>query len=65
MMCNVCNIQYVGETSKTMKNRCRGHESYIRIEKDHPVAMHYRSCNYTIDDYSITIVDKEPDKMED
>ena len=62
MTCNVCNIHYVEEASSTMKNKCRGHESFIRTEKDHPVAIHYRSYNHTIDDYSITIVDKEPDK---
>ena len=33
MTCNVCNIQYVGETSNTMNNRCRGHESFIRTER--------------------------------
>ena len=37
----------------------------MRTEKDHPVAIHYRSYNHTIDDYSITIVDKEPDKKGD
>ena len=62
MPCNVCNIQYIGETSNTMNNRCRGRDSSIRTEKDHPVAIHYRPYNRTIDDYSITIVDKEPDK---
>ena len=62
MTCNICNIQYGGETSNTMNCRCRGHESSIRTEKDHPVAIHYRSYNHTIDDYSITIVDKEKNK---
>ena len=62
MTCNVYNIQYVGETSKTMNNICRGHGSSIRTEMDHPVGIYYRSYNHTIDDYSITIVDKEPDK---
>ena len=62
MACNTCNIQYVEETSNTMKNRCRGHESSIRTEKDHPVAIHFRSYNHTTDDYSITIMDEEPDK---
>ena len=62
MPCNVCNIQYVGETSNTMNNRYRGYESSIRTQKDHQVAIHYRSYNHTIDDYSITNVDKEPDK---
>ena len=41
-----------------MNCRCRGYESSIRTNKDHPVAIHYRSYNHTIDDYSITIVDK-------
>ena len=47
------------KTSNSMNCRCRGHESPIRTNKDHPVAIHYRSYNHTIDDYSITIVDKE------
>ena len=63
MTCNVYNIQYIGGTSSTLNNRCRGHESSMRKEKDHPVAIHYQSYNHTIDDYSITIVDKEPDKI--
>ena len=62
MTCNVCNIQYVGETSNTMNSRCRVHECSIRTEKDDPVAIYYRSYNHTIDDYSITIVDKESNK---
>ena len=58
MTCNVYNIQYVGVTSNTMNSRCRGHESSISTEKDHPVAIHYRSYNHIIYDYSITIADK-------
>ena len=45
-----------------MNNRCIGHKNFIRTEKDHSVTIHYRSYNHTIDDYSITIVDKKPDK---
>ena len=45
-----------------MNCRCRGHESAIRTNKDHPVVIHYRSHNHTIDDYFITIVDKEKNK---
>ena len=62
MTSNICNIQYVGETSNSMNCRCRGHESTIRTNKDHPVVIHYRSYSHTIDDYSITIVDKENNK---
>ena len=45
-----------------MNSRYRGHECSIRTEKDHPVAIHYRSYNHIIDDYSITIVNKESNK---
>ena len=45
-----------------MNSRCRGHECSVRTEKDHPVAIHYRSYNHTLDNYSITIVDKEGNK---
>ena len=45
-----------------MSSRCRGYESSIRTENDHPVAILYRSYNQSIYDYSITIVDKETNK---
>ena len=48
MSCEICNIQYVGESSNTLNTRCRGHESAIRNEKDHPVAQHYNSYNHSI-----------------
>ena len=62
MTCNVCNIQYVGDTSNTMNSRCREYKSSFRTEKDNPVAIYYISYNHTIDDYSITIVDKESNR---
>ena len=33
----------------------------MRVLSEH-VTLHYRSNNHTIDNYSITTVDKEPDK---
>lgn len=62
MTCNVCSIQYIGKTPNTINTRARGHESSISTGRDHPVATHYRSYNHTIDDYSLTILDKEQDK---
>ena len=62
LKCDICGIQYVGESSNTMNTRCRGHVSTIRTSKDHPVALHYRSYNHTIEDFTITVVDKEQDK---
>ena len=60
--CLIYGTQYVGESSNTMNNRCRGHISTIRTSKEHPVALHYRSYNHTTEDFTITIVDREQDK---
>ena len=62
LKCDICGTQYVGESFNTMKTRCRGHVSTIRTSKDHPVGLHYRSYNHTIEDFTITVVDKEQDK---
>ena len=62
LKCDICGIQYVGESSNTMNTKCRGHVSTIRTSKDHPVAFHYRSYNHTIEDFTITVVDKEQEK---
>ena len=62
LKCDICGIQYVGVSSKTMNTRCRGHVSTIRAAKDQAVALHYRSYNHTIEDFTITVVDIEQDK---
>ena len=62
LKCDICGIQYVEECSNTMNTRCRGHVSTIRTSKDHPVALHYKSYNHTVEDFTITVVDKEQDK---
>ena len=62
LKCDIYGIQYVWESSNTMNTRCRGHVSTIRTSKDHPVALHYRSLNHTIEDFTITVVDQEQDK---
>ena len=34
----------------------------FEIKKDHALAIHYTSYKHTVDDYSITMVDKEQGK---
>ena len=55
LTCNVCNIQYVGEMSNTTNNRCRGHESSIRTEKNHPKDMRVPSEQKKITQWQYTI----------
>jgi hypothetical protein len=62
MTCDICNIQYIGESSNTMNTRCRGHESAIRTDQLHPVAKHYNKNNHTPTSYTITAIDQEANK---
>ena len=61
MTCNICNIQYIGESSNTLITRCRGHENDIGNKKEHPVALHYNSYSHTFHDYTILAMDHECD----
>ena len=45
-----------------MNTRCGWHVINIRTSKDHTVALHYRSYNHTIEDFTITVVDTEQNK---
>ena len=63
--CLICGTQYVAPSSNTMNTRCRGHVSTIKISKDHPVALHDRSYNHTTEDFTIIVIDKKQDKIED
>lgn len=41
--CKLCNMQYVGETSRTLADRINDHLSAIRCHKDTPVSQHFNS----------------------
>ena len=60
--CDMCQIQYAGETSNSLDTGCQGHERTIRTKADHPVAHHYYTYNHTLKDYSIITVNQKPDK---
>ena len=65
LTCHCCHKKYVGETSQSVNNRLRGHESHIRNYKKHPhnpVANHFGMNLNNAQDYSIEILDQECDK---
>ena len=65
LTCHCCHKKYVGETSQSVNNRLRGHESHIRNYRKHPnnpVANHFGMNLNNAQDYSIEIVDHESDK---
>jgi hypothetical protein len=58
MECTICHKKYIGESSNTLNTRCRGHESAIRRQQEHPVAQHFSDNNHTETDYKIMAIDK-------
>ena len=62
--CRQCkNIQYVGETGKTLQNRFYHHRSDIKTRKSTLVAQHFNSKNHTLADLACTAIEqiRQPD----
>ncbi|CAN7943058.1 unnamed protein product, partial [Ixodes hexagonus] len=56
--CTLCNLQYVGETKNSMRERFYGHKSDIVNGENTPVAKHFNSNHHDINIHlKITIVD--------
>lgn len=59
--CKKCNLQYVGETSRTLRDRTTDHRSNISTHKKTPIGLHFNSDNHTYRDLEITAIEKIPD----
>ena len=62
MTCNICQKQYVGETSQTLNKRFRMHESVIRSNSENNIAEHFNLPNHSPISYTVKIVSQEVDK---
>ena len=62
MTCNICQKQYVGETSQTLNKRFRTHESVIRSHSENNIAEHFNLPNHSPISYTVKIVGQEVDK---
>jgi hypothetical protein len=59
--CNYCNLQYVGQTGRTLADRINDHLSTIRTKKSKPIALHFNLPNHSIRDFAITAIEKIPE----
>jgi len=55
--CQLCNIQYVGESGQNLRDRMNNHKSTIRTNKKTPIAIHFNSPHHTMDHLSVTIIE--------
>lgn len=58
--CNHCNKQYVGRTSRTLKERIREHiRSITKKEETTPVGRHFKTCSPNgIRDLKVKVIEK-------
>ena len=59
--CRYCNLQYVGQTGRTLADRINDHLSTIRTKKSKPIALHFNLPNHSIRDFAITAIEKIPE----
>lgn len=56
--CRRCNLQYVGQTSRSLADRTNDHLSYIRNSKlNTPTGLHFNQPGHQLSDFSIMGID--------
>jgi len=56
--CKQCKLQYVGETSRALRDRTTDHRSNITTKKQTPISLHFNSENHSYRDLEIVAIEK-------
>ena len=64
--CAKCRKQYVGKTTKTLRERVNHHRASIRRRQKHYIYVHFNFPDHKISDLSVQIIDTaSPDKLDE
>lgn len=55
--CAICGLQYVGETSRSARDRLTDHRSAIKTHKETPIGLHFNSPGHKTTDVIFTPVE--------
>ena len=56
--CTICKkMVYVGETSRSVKDRLKKHETGVRHGRDKPVAGHFNSNGHSVENMGVNILE--------
>ena len=55
--CQVCNLQYVGETGNNLRQRLRAHRHDIKANNLTPIGTHFNKANHTFKDLKIIAIE--------
>lgn len=53
IICRKCNKQYVGQTSRSLRDRLNNHRSDITLKKNTAIAIHYNESSHSFEDLGI------------
>jgi len=59
--CRNCNIQYVGETGRSLASRLTDHRSNIKVGKRTPIAIHFNGPSHTVEDLAAIAIEQIAD----
>src|ERR1051325_6327211 len=59
--CEKCQIQYVGETSRSLAQRLTDHRSNISTQKRTSIAIHFNSENHSVNDLRAVAIEESHD----
>ncbi|MCP4585891.1 GIY-YIG nuclease family protein, partial [Pseudoalteromonas sp.] len=63
--CRKCGMQYIGQTSRALKDRVLEHRrSIIKGSLDTYLTKHFRTAGHTVDDFSVQIAEVVTDKKD-
>jgi len=62
--CSKCNMQYVGETGRTLRDRVTDHVSCIRLKKQTPIGLHFNQAGHSLKNFTILAIEQFDDKSD-
>ena len=62
--CNKCNMQYVGETGRSLRDRVTDHVSCIRLKKPTPIGLHFNQAGHGLKHFTILAIEQFEENSE-
>jgi len=62
--CRKCNMQYVGETGRSLRDRVTDHVSCIKLKKDTPIGLHFNLAGHKLTDFTISAIEQFEENSE-
>ncbi|KAH3721075.1 hypothetical protein DPMN_063990 [Dreissena polymorpha] len=47
---------YVGETSRSLKERAKGYEADVRLRRDKPISQHFNDAGHRVQDMGVSVL---------